>query len=301
MAAAKAEVARKSVGRKPVGVQVPPPAPIFNGISMRVILGLLFFTFFATAISARAETSVKEYKEIFGSRDGCFVISRISDGKVLDEYNPQRCSEPFPPCSTFKPVMALIDFEKGVLENENTIIKWDGIKHDREVLNQDQTSYTWMEYSANWVNDWSLARLGREAVQSMLVDLSYGNKDFSKGEQFTPDEAGLKISAREQIDFLMRLWTNKLPVAPETANMTRKIVHFKDIGKTKLYGKTGSCYLHKDRQDKQLGWYVGVLETPEDSYAFATNFSDTIPSKGYAGGTARELSISILGKLGFFD
>ncbi len=268
---------------------------------MRLILAVLFFAFFATALTARVEIPVKDYKSIFGNRDGCFVISRISDGRILHEYNPQRCIERFPPCSTFKPVMALIDFEKGVLENENTVIRWDGVKHDREVLNQDQTPYTWMEYSANWVNDWSHMRLGHDVIQSMLVALSYGNKDFSKGEQFTPDEAGLKISAREQIDFLTRLWTSDLPVSARTVSRTKNIIHFKDIGKSKLYGKTGSCYLHKDSQDKQLGWYVGVLETPEDSYAFATNFSDTDSTKGYAGGTARELSITILERLGLVD
>ena len=42
---------------------------------------------------------------------------------------------------------------------------------------------------------------------------------------------------------------------------------------------------------RQLGWYVGIAERGNKAYAFALNFSDNKPVRGYAGPRAKRMAM----------
>jgi len=79
----------------------------------------------------------------------------------------------------------------------------------------------------------------------------------------------LTISAKEQVCFLKKFYTNELP-GISIANMkaVKKIMHYESSEHFKLYGKTGGgdCMPRK-----VIGWYVGFVETDDNTYIFAMN------------------------------
>lgn len=196
-------------------------------------------------------------------------------------------------------------FEKGIIKDENQIIKWDGVKRDRAEINEDQTPHTWMSNSAKWVTEWIMPQVGIEAIQSFLNAFIYGNKDFSGGFKDAWVSSSLKISAHEQIAFLSNLWNYKLGLSSRATDLTKKIIFIKKLGKNaELYGKTGTGCLvgHAclDRPDKMMGWFVGVIKNDRNSYVFAGNASDLKSQGPPAGPRMRQTTIEILKQMGLF-
>jgi len=79
----------------------------------------------------------------------------------------------------------------------------------------------------------------------------------------------LKISAREQVEFLKRLYNKQLfGLSDKTQGIVKDIMLYETTENYKLYGKTGSgdCW-----DDLLIGWYVGFLETDDNAYIFALN------------------------------
>jgi len=243
-----------------------------------------------------------DFKSAFGSRDGCFVISDLHTGKIISEYNPKRCQERLSPCSSFKIAAALMAFEKGILKDENQVVKWDGVIRDRAELNRDQTPFMWMSNSAKWVTEWITPQLGLETIQRLLKDFSYGNQDFSGGLKDAWQTTSLKISAHEQMEFVAKIWTGGLPLSPKTMELTKKIIFIKKLGKeSEVFGKTGTgCLVGHDCMEHpspMLGWFVGVLKNGKAEYAFAANATDLIPQGPPAGPRLRETVLDLLKKL----
>ncbi len=242
----------------------------------------------------------------FGPRDGCILISNIQTAKVLVEYNPKRCQERLSPCSSFKIAAAAMAFEKGILKDENQIIRWDKIKRDRPEVNQDQTPFTWMSESVKWVTEWIMPQLGEKSIHRFLNTFEYGNKDFSGGNKDAWVTSSLKITAHEQVAFLTHLWKEDLPLSKRSMELTKKIIFIKNLGQSsELFGKTGTGCLHghdcMDHPGLMLGWFVGVLKTPSGDYAFAANASDLTPQERPAGPRLRKTSIEIFEKLGLLN
>src|SRR4051812_23441980 len=92
---------------------------------------LIFILFFPALFA-------QDFKSFFVESDGCFLIAELSSGKILKEYNADRCLKKFPPCSSFKIAASLMAFEKGILKDQTQHIKWDRIRRNRQGLNQDQ-------------------------------------------------------------------------------------------------------------------------------------------------------------------
>lgn len=265
--------------------------------SLPILLIAAFSSLQALALSE------SDFKNEFGARDGCFVVSDLHTGQVVAKYNAKRCGERFSPCSSFKVASALMAFDKGILKDEHQIIKWDGKKRDRSELNQDQTPFSWMSNSAKWVTEWIMPQLGAETIQKYLTAFDYGNKDFSDGLKDAWVTSSLKISAHEQLTFFQNFWKGALPISSRSVDLTKKIIFIKKLGSSsELYGKTGTGCLNghecMERADKMLGWFVGVLKTRSGDYVFAANASDLVPQERPAGPRIRDTTIEILGKLG---
>jgi beta-lactamase class D len=271
-------------------------------IRLRITLALPMALISLTSIPAFAFSSA-DFKKEFGARDGCFLVTDLSTGKMVAEFNAKRCSERFSPCSSFKVAAALMGFDKGVIKDENQIIKWDGVKRDRPELNQDQTPFSWMSNSAKWVTEWIMPQLGMETIHRFLTAFDYGNKDFSGGLKDAWVTSSLKISAREQSEFFRKFWKNELPISTKAVDLTKKIIFIKKLGtSSELYGKTGTGCLkgHEcmEQAGKMLGWFVGVLKTGSGDYIFASNASDLVPQERPGGPRMRDTTIEILEKMG---
>ena len=264
---------------------------------------ILSFLLFYSGVALAKPLTDSDFKKIFSDRNACFKVADLKTGKTVFEYNSKRCQERFSPCSTFKIAAALMAFEKNILKDENQTIKWDGVKHDRPELNQDQTPLTWMSNSVLWVTAWIIPQLGKEATENFLDMFSYGNKDFSGPRKEPWQTSSLKISANEQITFLSKFWKEEFPLRKKTTELTKKIIFISKLGqKTELYGKTGTGCLKgttcTSHPDKMLGWFVGVLHNDENDYVFASNASDLKPQGTPSGPRMRQAAVKIFEQSG---
>lgn len=239
-----------------------------------------------------------DFGELFKGKAGCFILFDLGAGKITAEYNELRCKERLFACSTFKIPLSLMAFDLGLLKDETSLIKWDGVDRGTGGWNRDQTARSWLKNSTVWVSQRLTPRIGRKRMQGYLAGFGYGNQDMSGGLTSAWLSSTLKISAEEQLDFLKRLWRARLPVSARAAALTRKSIYSEaSASGAVMSGKTGSGFLegHDKRNGRQVGWFEGHLSSGGREYVFVTNFSDiSAPTSGPAGFAAKEITTSIL-------
>jgi beta-lactamase class D len=243
--------------------------------------------------ASAADTSVSDkVAKHFEGYDGTFVM-RDTAGKTIVQYNDALAKTRLSPCSTFKIVIGLVGLETGAIKDENTAEKWDGAKQSIEAWGKDHSLKTAMDESVNWYFQKVSSRIGQPELAKYLKLFHYGNEDMSSGLNFwMGSQYSLRISPAEQVDFLERLYAEKLPISARSQQIIKKILKVDESPIATLYGKTGT-----DQKDGKLvsGWFVGFVESKKGNYVFATYIHG---SNGVLGRKAREISKQVLATLG---
>ena len=251
-----------------------------------VVLGGLMLA--ATSVLAAVETVSLE-KHFKGFTAGTFVLYDESAG-AYTVFNEAQSHKRLTPCSTFKIYNSLAGLEAKVLDREDakTLLKWDGIKRDRDAVNKDHTLASATKDSVVWYFQDLASRIGVERMQLFLDKISYGNRDISGGLTAFWLGSSLQISAREQVDVLHKLYSGQLPVLPEDIEVLKKNITLSEDRGVRFMGKTGSGF-----QDGKwvLGWFVGCVQNQDKRYFFATNIEAPQDANGLK---AKEITISIL-------
>jgi beta-lactamase class D len=197
---------------------------------------------------------------------GTFLLYDLKQDRYL-VYNPQRANTSFIPASTFKIFNSLVALETGVIKDENEVIKWDGVKRKFPEWNKDQTMRSAIAGSVIWFYQELARRIGQEQMQHYINLANYGNRDISGGiDQFWLT-GGLRISPKQQIDLLVKLYQNQLPFSQQTMAIVKDIIINEKTNDYTLRGKTGWGW----EFTPQVGWYVGYLERGDRVYFFALN------------------------------
>lgn len=259
------------------------------------------------ASKAPVEPVAEKAKNYFPDMKGCFLLYNVKTQTYEKVINQENCREQLVACSTFKVPLAVMAFDSKVLKDENVVLKWDGKKDEREVVNHDHNAKTWMRDSVVWFSQRLTPKMGEKKLKKYLADFNYGNQDISAGIKTAwltaPDlEPALKISAYEQKDFMEKLWTDKLPASKRAMKITRDITFLETSPKGfNLSGKTGSNYFASDRL-KRLGWFISHLQNGDQEYIAITNFVDNKPGVGasYGGPKAKEITKLVLSDLGLW-
>ena len=209
--------------------------------------------------------------------DGAFVLYDRNAERYV-RHNPARAAERFSPCSTFKIPNSLIALDTGVATGADFAIPWDREK--------DPPQPWWDELGLDWKRDHTLAsalrnsvvwfyqelarRIGAERMASYLERFDYGNRDISDGVDRFWLTGSLAISADEQVEFLRRLYGERLGASHEATEIVKEILVL-DRGATHvLSAKTGSGSLG---DGPALGWLVGYVEKGGNVFFFAFNVS----------------------------
>ena len=132
--------------------------------------------------------------------------------------------------------------------------------------------------------------LGNDA-EARLV--GYGNNDSTGGLTQFWLQSSLTISPDEQVDFLHRLHSRKLPFSAKTVDTVLDIMTLAQAGQTIFRGKTGSAFDAKKNIPK-LGWFIGSVSSPSGHHCFATRITG---GENPSGITARKITESILRSL----
>lgn len=256
------------------------------------------------------QTKSYAQKKQFEGVDGCFILYDLKNDKQLVRYGDKRCAERLPACSTFKVPLALIAFDKGILKDENELLKWNGVKREIPAHNQDHTAATWMRDSVVWYSQALTPKLGKDTIEKYLKSFGYGTHDMSGGLDVAwltevPSKTTLKVSADEQVKFMTSLFKNKLAISRHAVDTTKKIMYLeKSANGFELSGKTGSgSSVIGPGKKERIGWFVSHLKRGEEEFIAVTSFTDTRkePPYKYGGPFAKEITKTILTEKGYWS
>ena len=202
------------------------------------------------------------------SATSTILVTRLSDGAQWVS-NINRSKARFSPASTSKIPHTLIAIETGFAAPD-TEFEWDGTERFYKPWNQNQTLASAFKYSAVWVYQEISASLGHEAMAKWIDAFDYGNEETGPSENLTTYwlDKTLQISAEEQIGFLTRLARQELPLSADTYETALPLMIREYGDGWTLYAKTGWFF---SETETDIGWFVGWVETSEDTYVFAFN------------------------------
>lgn len=190
------------------------------------------------------------------------------------QHNRDRNDTPFLPASTYKIPNSLISLETGVIQNDVDVLTWDGIERGLadapiDEWNQDLNMRLAFKYSAVWFYQVLARKIGHQRMQDFVTKIQYGNQNIGDKEDIDKFwlEGELRITPRQQIDFLRRLQQNDLPFAQKNIDLVKDIAIAEETDNYVLRGKTGWA----TSVTPQIGWYVGYLEQKDNVYFFATS------------------------------
>lgn len=172
------------------------------------------------------------------------------------------------PASTFKIVNSIIALETNTVENDSTLFEWNGEKRRLKVWEQDLVFRDAFHSSCVPCYQDIARRIGVKAMTEYLEKLDYGNMnvDSTSIDVFWL-EGESQISQFQQIDFLIRFHQSKLPISKRTENIMKRLMVIESTEAYTLSGKTGWSI----RNGNNNGWFVGYVETPDNTWFFATN------------------------------
>lgn len=215
-------------------------------------------------------------------------------------YDRERCREQFTPASTFKIPNSVIAIEEHIIEDSNSILKWDSVESRNPLWNKDLTLKEAFRVSCVPCYIKIANKVGENNYKKYLEKFDYGNKS-TKVDSDAPNLkiafwliGELKISQEEQISFLRKLYDYKLPVTKRSIDITKEILVDEQKDNYTLSGKLGRGSDSKDK--KEIGWYVGYLEKGDNVYFFATNFESIDPLDNF-GSARKDITLKILRKL----
>lgn len=193
---------------------------------------------------------------------GAFALKDMQSGQKVF-FNPKRCKLRFPPAATFKIFIALAGLEAGIIKDKDHLIRWDGTRRKIPSWNQDQTLKSAMENSVDWYFEEVVIQIGLTEMQSLIKKAKYGNQKVTGGIDEFWLKGDLKISPDEQLDFLEKFYTGKLPFAKKNIEIVKEILLKESTESHKFYGKTGVA------ESFNAGWYIGFIEKDDEVYLFA--------------------------------
>ncbi|GMG85444.1 OXA-42 family oxacillin-hydrolyzing class D beta-lactamase OXA-59 [Paralimibaculum aggregatum] len=213
----------------------------------------------------------------------CTAIADAASGAVLRAAGD--CAARVTPASTFKIPLAVMGFEAGILADAQRPV-WH-----RRPGEPDRGGPAWraptdlahrMRHSVVWYSQRIAARLGAARLTERARAFGYGNADFT-GDPGRRNGLGrawiassLAVSPLEQVGFLGRLATGRLPAPAAAAAMSRAAALLETHAAAEgwlIRGKTGAAYRRRgdgsvDRA-RAWGWYVGRAERGGRRLAFA--------------------------------
>lgn len=211
-------------------------------------------------------------ERVFEGVPATFVVREVGTGVALI-VDMNRAADRFAPCSTFKIPNALIGIDAGAIDPQASKLRWDPSRDPR----QDWWPAAWagdhdlrsaMRASVVWYFQEIARRIGTEQMKERLVEIGYGNADISGGIDTFWLSSTLRISAEEQVEFLMRMLQGETGFSEKARRMVADAIFLDRAEGSLLAGKTGAC---RSDGDKFVGWLVGWAESRRRTWVYAMN------------------------------
>ncbi len=235
----------------------------------RIFLVFILGTFFV-GVGAQDHKIVKtEFQEILDEKKviGSILIYDLSAGRFYS--NDFAWAETGQlPASTFKIPNSIVALELGVVKDDSTIFKWDGVERSVKNWNQDLIFRNAFHYSCVPCYQDIARKVGVDRMRTILDKMQYPGMQFSSE---TIDNFWLmgdsRISPMQQIAFLRRYQAEEIPLSTRTYEILDTMMIVESTAEYTLRAKSGWSVDHGHNN----GWYVGYVEKESNVYFFATN------------------------------
>ncbi|MGB8190767.1 MAG: penicillin-binding transpeptidase domain-containing protein, partial [Chitinophagaceae bacterium] len=139
-----------------------------------VVLSLVFSG--CSQNNVTVDNSIEKYF-VQNKVTGTFAIFDNSQGEFTI-YNLSRFQDStYLPASTFKIVNSLVGIETGVVNNDSTVIPWNGVRTSRELCDKDMPMYEAFRNSCvPWFQELA-RRIGKDTMQHWLDTLGYARRN----------------------------------------------------------------------------------------------------------------------------
>ncbi len=252
--------------------------PVTKRFPLFIICSCLSIIFYSCSPNnVTVDDSLKKYFDennvsgtfgLFDNGQGNFTIynlSRYKDSAYL-------------PASTFKIINSLIGIQTGVLNNEKTVIPWDGVIRTfpggdtATSWNKDLTMEEAFKVSAVPYYQEVARRIGKDTMQQWLDTLGYGSlisKFVIKDniDTFWLDNS-LKVTPDEQLGIVKKLYFNQLQFQGRPQDIVKKAMLQENNANYKLSYKTGWGFRENGNA---IGWVVGWVEENQHVFFFVLN------------------------------
>ena len=229
----------------------------------------------------------------FGNYTGSFVLYDQATDK-WNIYNIDNASTRIPPNSTYKIYDALLGLESGIITPEHSTFTWNGEPCPFDSWESDQDLTSAMHNSVNWYFQAIDSQAGFQSVKTFLQTINYGNQNTGTNLNLYWTDFSLKISPIEQVELLQNFYQNNFYFDRKNIQAVKNALLLSTTSSGSLYGKTGTGRVNgKDVN----GWFVGYIESDNNTYYFATNIQ--APSNA-TGSQATEITEAILSDFGIW-
>ena len=229
-------------------------------LASSTLLGQVSFGHIYDNLGVKGSSTIYDYK------NKKWILTDAKDSEI-----------PTLPASTFKIPHSLILLEYRAIKDENEIYRWDGEQKSHfgfpfKIWEQDTDLKTAYRNSTIWFFVKASQRLTRKKYKNLLKKIGYGNNDLSKEGYDFWNYGNFAISPKNQVEFLIDLYENKLPFSQENMEKVKQLMISEDQVNYIFRDKTGWTRIH----GKDIGWWVGYLTTSENVYFFATRLTKAI-------------------------
>lgn len=240
--------------------------------------------------------SVVDLSAYFGKYEGSFVLYDM-ENDAWSVYDLEHATLRTAPDSTYKIYSALFGLEAGIITPENSLIAWDGTLYPFEAWNANQSLRSAMQSSVNWYFQELDRQLGVSAIRKYVHQIGYGNENVNADISSYWLQSSLKISPVEQVQLLTNLYQNRFGFSLENIDAVKSAICLSSsesgaFDGGHFYGKSGTGRVCGSDVN---GWFIGYVETLDNTYFFAANIQSDANA---AGANALEISLSVLGDMG---
>ncbi|PUA29574.1 MAG: hypothetical protein B0W54_03040 [Cellvibrio sp. 79] len=211
------------------------------------------------------------------------------------------------PYSTFKIPHTFIALETGAVKSVDERIEWDQVRYPAQSFwpdtwKQDQSLATAFKRSAVWYYQALVPRIKPKQYKKWLAKFHYGNQTFTPGSDQFWLNSEIKISAEEQVGFIVCLLKKRCGVKPETLSLFESIALQETKNNFSLYAKTGTGPLDPNNFNGAFeGWYVGYVKDKQGNALTAFAIYMQGDSFSALQNYRKELSFQLLVNLGFWS
>lgn len=247
-----------------------------------------------------------DWEAYFDGINGCAVVYTPADHRY-QIYHHDLAVARRSPCSTFKIISSLAALEHRVITPDDSLRTWSGETFWNENWNRDINFKDAFQTSCVWYFREIIDEIGQEVMQKELDKLQYGNCDISdwEGHQNTNNnnraltgfwiESSLKISPKEQVEVLERIFGEDSVYSQETQNGLKQVMLLSEQQNTDalVYGETG---LGKARGVVVDAWFAGFADMADKRSYFCVYLGET-EGKDVSSTKAKEIAVEIVADL----